>query len=240
MFRKNKSFFLLLIIIFTYNLLPLQAQFTSRRFDVYSDLPHSVSKIEEVYSENFNGDTRWPLFNRDKKKASIKNDRYVLENYRKKGKLTVEKKLPFDHSRDHEIEFTIGMSSDSKKKSYPIIQWWAGKNQSYAMYLDFPKKEVDIYYFPHYGKKKRTRFKLDGDKYSKKVKSLNIGTHALVTIRKFEDTVYLFINKKFIAKVPYNECEGNELKFNVYEDSLVEIDNLSVKVFTPLRKFWEE
>ena len=189
-----------------------------------------------VYQENFEGSTDWPLFDRKNENARIENNRYILDNYWDKGKFSVERECDFDHNKDHEIEFLIGMNSESNKNSYPIIQLWASKKQSYALFLDFPHHKVDVYYYKDYKSKKSTRFKLGCDKYSKKVNSLKVGFLSKVTIRKIKNDIYLFVNKEFIAKLPYNKVRGNKLIFNVYERSLIEIDYITVKALTPLKK----
>lgn len=210
MFKKNFTGFLVLLIVQAFNISAQQS---------YSDI--LLSDKSTIFNESFDNNSNNWLLNNLWIRGKVVNGYYhiICKNYQRSTGLSYTTVF-IDNEKDYEIEATVktlkgtgglAFGITSKYDHYRIEIY----NNTLDILKDTPSKE-----------KQEILFSWDVNS------SIKTGSYNKITLRKFKDYFYVFLNETLIGRFNKIKPEGDQVGFIVGLHSEISVDYLNISYLT--------
>ncbi|OQY03116.1 MAG: hypothetical protein B6I20_05690 [Bacteroidetes bacterium 4572_117] len=184
---------------------------------------YSNSDKQNVFYDNFNSNQNyWPQDNDNNQRFSISNGYYTLRAKNGATKI-VTKQIPFDNSKNFEIETRMKIIEDDSRYHGHTLRWGANTNNKFDFAITLNHKYVITKYDASKPKGSKNKFIVEN--YSN---YFNKGGYNTLTIRKVNNYYYFFLNKKFIYKMPFENFYGNRIGYKCSGLGTLSVDYLRV------------
>jgi len=191
--------------------------------DYYTD--HFI----DYFDDNKNG---WVILNDDNLTTEIVNGAYKINNENDDGAyiFSIDALLGINNDDNYEIEVQLGVSDKNTNTDYICSFVWDfdSENMKY--------NEIVFHYKYSYGYINNFGiFNYDGSTYNSWFWQeyfiyymKDVGTYNILTIRKYKDNYYFFLNGSYLCEHISNDFYGSECGFVVYENTCLYIDYLKI------------
>ena len=186
----------------------------------YSDIPSSGKSA--IFTESFDNNSNNWLIDNLWIKGNVVNGFYdiICKNYQKSTGLSF-KKVFIDRTKDYEIETSLNTLKGTAGLAFGITS----KYDHYRVDISDNNKLVIIKNTPSLGKNEEI---FSADMSS----SIKPGSYNKITIRKQNDSFYIFFNETFLGSFNKIKPEGDQVGFNVALNSELSVDYVNVSYLT--------
>ncbi len=175
-----------------------------------------------IFTEEFdNNSNEWLEGLRSTMSTAVNRSSYMLQSLSDDNSETSHLPIPFDHSKDFQIETEIKYFSGEASRGHALL-WGVNTGNSYSdygfMFTESGEFEVTKYANGNYEKL------IDWTSLTNYKK----GEYNLLTVRKVKNKYYFFFNKKLVGTIPYQYFTGNSIGFEIGKTSLIRANFLHV------------
>lgn len=199
-----------------------QDQFPQEQLDAINQAKEAAKKLQTVFEDPFrNNNNKWYEADQEECFVKVQEEKYVFEHKREEGSWMTWNPIPLDSSKDFHIEATLSKTHGPNNSGYGIIWGLKDVNNRYQFLVNGNgwytyAKTVDGNW--------ETIIEWAESSYVHK----DNGTNTL-TVKRFGDTLKLYINDRYITEAPFEEFFGPKVGFFVHGPTRTEIDRILVK-----------